>query len=78
MSACLLSLAVVSLLLPVSLDHFPGHSTAPSSPPKIKNVADPSSQTAFHASFNNTSTADRVVIKVSRGTSVVSSLLSVA
>jgi hypothetical protein len=70
MSACLLSLAVVSLLLPVSLDTFPEHFAPPT-----KNVADSSSQTAFHASFNNTSTADRVVVKVSRGTSVVSSLL---
>ena len=43
MSACLLSLAVVSLLLP----------------------------TAFHASFSNTAMADRTVLKVSRGTSVV-------
>ena len=43
LSACLLSLSVVSLLLP----------------------------TAFHASFNNLSTADHVVLKVSRGTSVV-------
>ncbi|KAK2754739.1 hypothetical protein FQN54_006872 [Arachnomyces sp. PD_36] len=43
MSACLLSLSVMSLLLP----------------------------TAFHASFNNAETADRVVVKVSRGTSVV-------
>lgn len=43
MSACLLSLSVISLLLP----------------------------TAFHASFNNMATADHVVIKVSRGTSVV-------
>ena len=45
MSACLLSLAVVSLLLP----------------------------TAFHASFNDMAKADSAVIKVSRGTSVVSS-----
>ena len=44
MSACLLSLSVVSLLLP----------------------------TAFHASFSNGDVADRVVLKVSRGTSVVS------
>ena len=72
MSACLLSLAVVSLLLPVCLDHFL------SILPPTKNVADPSSQTAFHASFNNASTADRVVVKVSRGTSVVSSLPGVA
>lgn len=43
MSACLLSLSVMSLLLP----------------------------TAFHASFSNLNTADAVVLKVSRGTSVV-------
>ncbi|KAF7510962.1 hypothetical protein GJ744_005508 [Endocarpon pusillum] len=43
MSACLLSLSVVSLLLP----------------------------TAFHASFSNSDIADRVVLKVSRGTSMV-------
>lgn len=43
MSACLLSLSVMSLLLP----------------------------TAFHASFSNVNKADQVVLKVSRGTSVV-------
>ncbi|KAJ9378713.1 hypothetical protein DTO063F5_7516 [Paecilomyces variotii] len=43
MSACLLSLSVMSLLLP----------------------------TAFHASFSNLQKADQVVLKVSRGTSVV-------
>ncbi|KAL2366072.1 hypothetical protein RJZ56_000912 [Blastomyces dermatitidis] len=43
MSAALLSLSVMSLLLP----------------------------TAFHASFNNMETADAVVLKVSRGTSVI-------
>ncbi|KAL2003395.1 hypothetical protein VTN02DRAFT_4041 [Thermoascus thermophilus] len=43
MSACLLSLSVMSLLLP----------------------------TAFHASFSNLNTADAVVLKISRGTSVV-------
>ena len=49
MSACLLSLAVMSLLLP----------------------------TAFHASFNteNKENAASAVLKVSRGTSVVSSSL---
>jgi Ca2+:H+ antiporter len=44
MSACLLSLSVMSLLLP----------------------------TAFHASFTSAAAADRAVVKVSRGTSVVS------
>ncbi|KMP06088.1 vacuolar calcium ion transporter /H(+) exchanger [Coccidioides immitis RMSCC 2394] len=43
MSACLLSLSVMSLLLP----------------------------TAFHASFNNLAIADKAVIQVSRGTSVI-------
>lgn len=43
MSSCLLSLSVISLLLP----------------------------TAFHASFNDTGTADAKVLQVSRGTSVV-------
>lgn len=43
LSACLLSLSVVSLLLP----------------------------TAFHAAFTDDSVADRVVLKVSRGTSVI-------
>ena len=43
MSACLLSLSVVSLLLP----------------------------TAFHASFSDMAVADHVVLKVSRGTSVI-------
>jgi len=43
LSACLLSLSVVSLLLP----------------------------TAFHAAFEDNALADRVVLKVSRGTSVV-------
>ncbi|KAI9726663.1 MAG: hypothetical protein M1834_008976 [Cirrosporium novae-zelandiae] len=43
MSACLLSLSVMSLVLP----------------------------TAFHASFTDTADANRVVLKVSRGTSVV-------
>ena len=49
MSACLLSLAVISLLLP----------------------------TAFHASFSSTQVADKVVVKVSRGTSVVSAKRSI-
>lgn len=31
-------------------------------------------QTAFHASFSNLNTADRAVVKVSRGTSVVRDL----
>ncbi|KAF2429158.1 hypothetical protein EJ08DRAFT_591293 [Tothia fuscella] len=43
MSACLLSLSVMSLLLP----------------------------TAFHASFSNSSSADKYTLKISRGTSVV-------
>lgn len=43
MSACLVSLSVISLLLP----------------------------TAFHAAFDDSDLADRVVLKVSRGTSVV-------
>ncbi|EXJ89388.1 hypothetical protein A1O3_02455 [Capronia epimyces CBS 606.96] len=43
MSACLLALAVLSLLIP----------------------------TAFHASFNDLAAADRAVIKLSRGTSVI-------
>ncbi|KAI9810623.1 MAG: hypothetical protein M1827_006185 [Pycnora praestabilis] len=43
MSACLLSLSVMSLLLP----------------------------TAFHASFTNNTTADRAVLQVSRGTSII-------
>lgn len=50
MSACLLSLAVMSLLLP----------------------------TAFHASFNETTVADKAVLKVSRGTSVVSEAFTIA
>ena len=66
MSACLLSLSVVSLLLPVSepSDTFRDFS-------EIGDGAD-ISQTAFHASFRNSDIADQVVLKVSRGTSVVS------
>jgi hypothetical protein len=68
MSACLLSLAVVSLLLPVS-HHSIFHALWISSKRWLTVV-----QTAFHASFNNTNTADKVVVKVSRGTSVVRGL----
>jgi len=61
MSACLLSLSVISLVLPVGMaekrdclclfaDRF---------------------QTAFHASFSDTTLADEQSLKISRGTSVV-------
>lgn len=67
MSACLLSLSVMSLLLPVSrsaLCHsnravFDGFLT------------DSFQQTAFHASWSNDESADRFTLKVSRGTSIV-------
>lgn len=59
MSACLLALAVLSLLIPVSpnLLHYVLLLTCP--------------QTAFHASFSDLDQADRAVIKLSRGTSVI-------
>lgn len=63
MSACLLSLSVMSLLLPVRPLSMPSHDDA--------NIP---SQTAFHASFSNLEVADEVVVKVSRGTSVVSKI----
>ena len=63
MSACLLSLSVMSLLLPVCIQ------------PQIS-CSQLISQTAFHASFNTenqtSGQAEGAVLKVSRGTSVVS------
>lgn len=65
MSACLLSLSVISLVLPVcSLAEK--ISVSIRTPPLID------SQTAFHASFSDPNLADRQSLKISRGTSVVS------
>lgn len=61
MSACLLSLSVISLVLPVS------------SAPHVAGMTQllTSTQTAFHASFNDPARADTESLKISRGTSVV-------
>jgi len=64
MSACLLSLSVISLVLPVCV---------PLSWFRLLNAD--SFKTAFHASFRDNETADAQSLKISRGTSVVSTLL---
>ena len=63
MSACLLSLSVISLVLPVgvlAIFPCPSHS-----------LTRPLPQTAFHASFADNKLADSESLKISRGTSVV-------
>lgn len=62
LSACLLCLAVLSLLIPV----IPRHTFVNQSA-----LIKASFQTAFHASFSDTKRADTAVLKVSRGTSVI-------
>ena len=61
MSACLLSLSVISLVLPVG---------PPQKDDSGLSCAD-LIQTAFHASFSDTRLADAQSLKISRGTSVV-------
>jgi Ca2+:H+ antiporter len=63
MSACLLSLSVISLVLPVSLHIV----TIALVDIRLTNVR----QTAFHASFRNQDEADAQSLRISRGTSVV-------
>ncbi len=80
MSACLLSLSVMSLLLPVS--HINKVSSIACTYPSSTNNGDIlvlietdfcwRSQTAFHASFTDNATADKAVLQISRGTSIVS------
>jgi hypothetical protein len=65
MSACLLSLSVMSLLLPV---YF--HSSIILN--CLMQETDVQDQTAFHASFSDTTLADVAVLQVSRGSSIVS------
>lgn len=60
MSACLLALAVLSLLIPVS-----AHLKTAVCATNIE------LQTAFHASFSDLGKADHAVLKLSRGTSVI-------
>ncbi|KAL8799355.1 MAG: hypothetical protein Q9182_005962 [Xanthomendoza sp. 2 TL-2023] len=61
LSACLLCLAVLSLLIPVwQTTMLPD-----------KSLIEGMSQTAFHASFSDAIRADVAVLKVSRGTSVI-------
>lgn len=69
MSACLLSLSVMSLLLPVWC-----HIALKASEPWLDLIC--CWQTAFHASFTDNETADKAVLRVSRGTSVVSHSLA--
>lgn len=64
MSAVMLSLSVMSLLLPVL------YILAVVGTDRLTKE-----QTAFHASFNRTDEADNKTLKVSRGTSVVSTAL---
>ena len=78
MSACLLSLSVTSLLLPVS-EILPSPAAYVLKQPNMaelvlvyRRLISRFNQTAFHASFTDVRQADRAVLKVSRGTSVVS------
>lgn len=81
MSACLLSLSVMSLLLPVShsLKLSSTTCTCPLSTNNGKNLVLIETdcrwclQTAFHASFTDSATADKAVLQISRGTSIVGS-----
>lgn len=63
MSACLLSLSVMSLLLPVRI-----LSCVQTGNGSVLMIM----KTAFHASWSNSQIADQYTLKVSRGTSVVS------
>ena len=80
MSACLLSLSVMSLLLPVSYSTKISSTAHPCSAPgnkrKILMLFETDCcwhlQTAFHASFTDSATADKAVLQISRGTSIVS------
>ncbi|KAL8716715.1 MAG: hypothetical protein Q9225_005985, partial [Loekoesia sp. 1 TL-2023] len=63
LSACLLCLAVLSLLIPVSLNLYPSV--------KKSSLTIIVFQTAFHASFSDAKRADVAVLKVSRGTAVI-------
>lgn len=75
MSACLLSLSVTSLLLPVCLLPLIWLELLRSGTGILDLVsyfANFTRQTAFHASFTDSVTADSAVLHVSRGTSVVS------
>ena len=64
MSACLLSLSVTSLLLPVGFEIS-----------SYGSFTDWLPKTAFHASFSSSNDADHAVLQISRGTSVVSTTL---
>lgn len=65
MSACLLSLSVISLVLPVI-----------SSARVLFRLWLTCLQTAFHASFSDLKLADTQSLKISRGTSVVGNPIS--
>ena len=77
MSACLLSLSVMSLLLPVShsQENYQDACNCPSRYISMLTATDICwrLQTAFHASFTDNTTADKAVLQISRGTSIVSS-----
>ena len=79
MSACLLSLSVMSLLLPVGLPMLfcirfslsAKMATELNLSKRMTNKA-LDLQTAFHASFTDKAIADKAVLQISRGTSIVS------